>query len=101
MFEVLVFMFKNYFTNQDMLDEYTVRNNAALEQLQNKHNVELKTFPKDVMLALKNASKEVIEEQKAKDPAFNKIMNSYQAFQKQVTQYHNLSELEYYNNRNQ
>lgn len=87
--------------NQDMLDEYTVRNNAALEQLQNKHNVELKTFPRDVMLALKNASKEVIEEQKAKDPTFNKIMNSYQAFQKQVTQYHNLSELEYYNNRNQ
>lgn len=87
--------------NQDMLDEYTVRNNAALKQLQNKHNVELKTFPRDVMLALKNASKEVIEEQKAKDPTFNKIMNSYQAFQKQVTQYHNLSELEYYNNRNQ
>lgn len=87
--------------NQDMLDEYTVRNNAALEQLQNKHNVELKTFPRDVMLALKNASKEVIEEQKANDPTFNKIMNSYQAFQKQVTQYHNLSELEYYNNRNQ
>ena len=87
--------------NQDMLDEYTVRNNAALKQLQNKHNVELKTFPRDVMLALKNASKEVIEEQKANDPTFNKIMNSYQAFQKQVTQYHNLSELEYYNNRNQ
>ncbi|GAA0302110.1 TRAP transporter substrate-binding protein [Psychrosphaera haliotis] len=87
--------------NQDMLDEYTVRNNAALDQLQNKHNVELKTFPRDVMLALKNASKEVIEEQKANDPTFNKIMNSYQAFQKQVTQYHNLSELEYYNNRNQ
>ncbi|GAB2990016.1 TRAP transporter substrate-binding protein [Psychrosphaera aestuarii] len=86
--------------NQDMLDEYTVRNNAALEQLKNKHGVVLKKFPAEVMFALKQASIEVINEQKSKDEMFNRIMSSYQAFQKQVTDYHNLSELEYYQNRN-
>ncbi len=86
--------------NQDMLDEYTARNNNAIEQLKTKHGVALKTLPADVMAALKAASQEVIAEQRAADPMVDKIMASYLKFQAQVTEYHNLSELEYYKNRN-
>ncbi len=34
--------------NQDMLAEYTARNNDALHSLVNKHHVELRALPKDV-----------------------------------------------------
>lgn len=87
--------------NQDMLDEYTVRNNAAMETLKTKHGVEFKSLPKEVMMALKQASQEVIAEQEVNDETFAKIMKSYRDFQNQVSVYHNLSEVEYYKNRQQ
>lgn len=85
--------------NQDMLDEYTVRNNDALDTLQNKHGIELKTFPSDVMAALKSSTKEVIKEQRANDPMVDRVMESYLNFQEKVSNYHRLSEMEYYKNR--
>lgn len=85
--------------NQDMLDEYTARNNAALETLRTKHGVEVKTLPESVMKALKAASAEVIAEQIAANPTTAKIMKSYSSFQKQVSAYHQVSEVEYYKNR--
>ena len=85
--------------NQDMLDEYTARNNAAIEQLKTKHGVQFKTLPKDVMAALRKASVEVIAEQEKNDPMFAKVMVSYNQFLRQVSAYHQLSEVEYYQNR--
>ena len=85
--------------NQDMLDEYTARNNAAIEQLKTKHGVQFKTLPKDVIAALKQASVEVIAEQEKADPMFAKVMASYNKFLTQVSAYHKLSEVEYYQNR--
>lgn len=85
--------------NQDMLDEYTARNNAALETLKVKHGVEAKLLPQDVMQALKRASDEVVAEQISADPMFAKVMSSYQKFQQQVAAYHKISEVEYYKNR--
>lgn len=85
--------------NQDMLDEYTARNNAALETLKSKHGIEAKLLPRDVMQALKRASDEVVAEQVAADPTFAKVMASYQKFQQQVSAYHQISEVEYYKNR--
>ena len=85
--------------NQDMLDEYTARNNAAIDTLKNKHGVKFMALPKDVMTALKQASAEVIAEQEKADPMFAKVMASYRQFQNQVSAYHQLSEVEYYKNR--
>lgn len=85
--------------NQDMLDEYTARNNAALETLITKHNVTPKMLPKSVMQALKLATDEVIAEQVASDPTVAKVMKSYKKFQSQVSAYHTISEVEYYKNR--
>ncbi|MFT4926125.1 MAG: TRAP-type mannitol/chloroaromatic compound transport system substrate-binding protein [Phenylobacterium sp.] len=82
--------------NQDMLDEYTARNNASLNQLVNKHGVKLKKFPADVMAKLKSATAEVMAEQIANDPKMKKVWDSYQAFFEQARAYHDISEKEYY-----
>ncbi|GGD48703.1 TRAP transporter substrate-binding protein [Lacimicrobium alkaliphilum] len=85
--------------NQDMLDEYTARNNEALMALQDKHGVKVLPLPNDVMQALKTASLEVMQEQSEADPQFAEIYDSYRKFQRNVSRYHQLSEFEYYKNR--
>jgi len=85
--------------NTDMLDEYTARNNDALEQLVNKHDVQLRKFSPDIMAALKQGMDEVMQEQIAADPKMKEIWQSYQAFYSQAKAYHDISEKEYYLNR--
>ncbi|GAB3018895.1 TRAP transporter substrate-binding protein [Bowmanella dokdonensis] len=85
--------------NQDMLDEYTARNNEAMAALRDKHGVDVRPLPDDVMQALHDASVQVMEEQAVQDPQFAKIYASYRQFQQQVSRYHKLSEYEYYKNR--
>jgi TRAP-type mannitol/chloroaromatic compound transport system substrate-binding protein len=85
--------------NQDMLDEYTARNNEAMVALQEKHKVDMRPLPADVMTALRDASQIVMEEQAVADPMFNKVYQSYSSFQQKVQQYHRISEMEYYLNR--
>ena len=85
--------------NQDMLDEYTARNNDATQALIEKHGVDMRPLPDDVMAALRNATKEVLAEQSAADAMFAKVYSSYSDFQQKVWQYHKISEQEYYKNR--
>ncbi|MDC8832252.1 TRAP transporter substrate-binding protein [Alteromonas gilva] len=85
--------------NQDMLDEYTARNNAAMESLINEHNVTVRSLPDDVLAALRQASEKVMAEQAASDEDFKQIYASYLAFYAGVKKYHALSEQAYYNNR--
>ena len=85
--------------NQDMLDEYTARNNEALEQLKNKYHVDIRPLPPEVMAALKQATAQVMQEQIAADPKMNEIWQSYDAFLQQVISYHTISEKAYYLNR--
>jgi TRAP-type mannitol/chloroaromatic compound transport system substrate-binding protein len=85
--------------NQDMWDEYTAANNAAMQALVETHNVDMRPLPEDVMLALKKASVEVLKEQSAADPLFKKVYESYADFQTKVMKYHQISEFEYYKNR--
>jgi TRAP-type mannitol/chloroaromatic compound transport system substrate-binding protein len=86
--------------NQDMLDEYTAANNASMKALVETHGVDMRPLPKDVIDALRAASQEVMQEQSAADATFAKIYGSYKKFQDGVQNYHNISELEYYKNRN-
>ncbi|MCV2883623.1 TRAP transporter substrate-binding protein [Aestuariibacter sp. AA17] len=87
--------------NQDMLDEYTARNHEAMLALKEKHGVDMRPLPADVIEALKAASKEVMQEQANADPMFKKVYASYQAFLNNARAYHALSEYEYYKNRPQ
>ncbi|WP_254849537.1 MULTISPECIES: TRAP transporter substrate-binding protein [Thalassotalea] len=85
--------------NQNMLDEYNARNNNALQTLINKHNVQVKQFPADVMLALKSYTKEVIEEKANADETFAKVWASYSEFLANARQYNDLTMKAYYENR--
>jgi TRAP-type mannitol/chloroaromatic compound transport system substrate-binding protein len=85
--------------NQDMTAEFTAKNNAALETLVNKHNVDLRKLPDDVLVKLKALSEEVVSELASKNPAAKKIYSSYDKFRKQVMAWHEISEKIYYNVR--
>ena len=85
--------------NQDMLLEYTARNNAALDTLLNKHKVDMRKLPDDVLDKLRVLSEEVVLELASKDKRAKKIYNSFDKFRKQVVDWHKISEQAYYNVR--
>jgi len=86
--------------NQDMLAEYTARNNEALQTLVHTHKVKLKPFPDDVLKKLHTLSDDVLTELAAKDKHSAKVYKSFRKFREQVMAWHNISELAYYNARN-
>ncbi|WP_461480990.1 TRAP transporter substrate-binding protein [Porticoccus sp.] len=85
--------------NQDMLDDYTARNNAALNELVNSHGVELRQLPDDVLAELHRVTEQVLEELSAADPMFKKVYGSQKAFQEQAVEYGKISEEAYYRAR--
>jgi TRAP-type mannitol/chloroaromatic compound transport system substrate-binding protein len=85
--------------NQDLLAEYTARNPAALDTLLNKHHVELRAYPQDVLQALRKISHEVVEELAAKDAFSKKVYASYSKFYKASMHWSDLSERAYLNAR--
>jgi len=85
--------------NQDMLAEYTTRNNRALQTLVNEHKVDLRRFPDAVLQKLRSLSDEVVAEVAEKDPLSKKVYESYKAFRDQVMAWHEVSEKAYLNAR--
>lgn len=85
--------------NQDMLDEFTARNNAALRILVDEHGVQLRRLPDDVLLELWRASEVVMRELIEKDPMAARVYASYKEFFDGVRAYHHISEQAYINAR--
>lgn len=85
--------------NQDMLDEYTARNNAALRELVDKHHVELRELPADVINELRIISDQVVSEIAGDDPLAQRIYRSYLKFKEDVVSYHEITERAYINAR--
>jgi len=85
--------------SQDMLDEFTARNNAALQELVNEHGVQLRRLPDDVLLALYQGTQKVLEKLVADDPMAAKVYESYQRFYDGVRDYHHISEQAFINAR--
>ncbi len=85
--------------NQDMLDEYTARNNRALKELVDQHGVELRKLPDDVLSELKRASRESVEALAARDAMAAKVYASFLEFYEGVKNYHHISEQAYINAR--
>ncbi|MFL0811011.1 MAG: TRAP transporter substrate-binding protein [Agarilytica sp.] len=85
--------------NQDMLDEYTARNNSALMELANKHKVDVRRFPDDVLQRLEEETWLLYDELAEKDKQFAKVFESYRNFMKNVSVYHTYSEEAYYQQR--
>jgi TRAP-type mannitol/chloroaromatic compound transport system substrate-binding protein len=86
-------------TNQDMLDEFTARNNESLTTLLEEHSTKLRPLPDDVMDVLHSNAVIALEELKKDDPMAQKISASYEAFLDGVRTYHEISERAYLNAR--
>jgi TRAP-type mannitol/chloroaromatic compound transport system substrate-binding protein len=64
--------------HQDMLAEYNWINAQALKALTEKHGVEARKLPDDVLVALGTAAGEVLKEERGKlDPLGQKIWDAY------------------------
>jgi TRAP-type mannitol/chloroaromatic compound transport system substrate-binding protein len=85
--------------NQDMLDEYTARNNAALIELKTQHGVKVKRLPQEVLDHLQAIAKDIYAETSATDPLFDKVYKAYSTFAEQAADYHLISEEAYYQSR--
>jgi TRAP-type mannitol/chloroaromatic compound transport system substrate-binding protein len=86
--------------NQDMLDEYTARNNHSLKDLVDKHGVQLRAYPKDVLMKLRDLSEQVVKEASEKDAMSKKVYESYIAYKDNIQTYHALTEQAFLNARN-
>ncbi len=87
--------------NLDLLSEYTARNPVALETLINKHKVDLRRYPDDVIKELYRLAQEVLSELAGRDPFSKKVYGSYAQFFKQARSWSDISELAYLKARDQ
>ena len=85
--------------NEDMLSEFTARNNAALRTLLDEHGVQLRRLPDDVLEELKAAAEQVVAEAAGSDELAGRIYDSYMKFYADVKAYHAISEQAYINAR--
>lgn len=86
-------------SSQDMLDEYTARNNEALRSLIDDSGVKLRRLPDDVLRALWQGTRRSLDKLIAADPMAAKVYASYSEFYRNVRDYHHISEQAYINVR--
>jgi TRAP-type mannitol/chloroaromatic compound transport system substrate-binding protein len=79
-------------TNIWILSEFESQNNTYLQKLINEEKVQVKEFPKEVLMELKKLAKEVAEEETAKDPQAKKVYDSMMAFKKNILEWNKKSE---------
>ena len=82
-------------SNLWMLSEFEAKNLQALRTLRDKYKVRLSEFPKDVLKQLHRFTKEVLDEQAAKDETFKKVYAAYERFRADNDAWSTLSEAAY------
>lgn len=85
-------------TNLWSLSEFEARNGAALEELINKHNVNLKPFPPEMLADLRKLAEETLEEEAQKDAMSKKVNEAFKKFKNQLGPWGTVSERAYYEN---
>ncbi len=63
-----------------MLETYDAKNPAALAELVEDHNVQLRPFSDDIMALARSASVEILEEYAAQDPAYREAYDHWRSF---------------------
>ncbi len=81
------------------LAEYNMQNGRALKTLIEKHKVELKRFPNDLLASVGKVSGEVMREAAAEDAAVKEIFDSYLAARTEVSEWSRISEQAYWEAR--
>ncbi len=85
--------------NHEMLAEYTSRNNDALDTLVNKHKVEIRRFPEEVLTELRSLSDQVVKELAAKDAFAQEVYESFSNYRDKAVHWSEYSERAYLNIR--
>ncbi|MEN8176962.1 MAG: TRAP transporter substrate-binding protein, partial [Pseudomonadota bacterium] len=81
--------------NQDMVAEYAARNPGALRQLVEDHNVQVRSYPRDVFEQLRKVSGEVVAEIAERDDFSRKVYASYSKFLEDSRSFSKISDLSY------
>ena len=81
--------------NGDMLNEFTARNNSALVTLVEKHDVQLRRFPDELLAQVGKVAAAVVAEIASKDPFSNKVYASFDAFRRESVSYTRITEEAY------
>ncbi len=83
-------------TAYDMYAEATVASGENLQKMKTDYpHVQIKSFPAEVILALKQATDELVAERTAADPLAAEIIASQQAYQSKVREWTKISDLAY------
>ena len=86
--------------NQDMYAEFIAKNNIALSELLNKHSVQLRKFPDEVIKQLGNISKDVVASVADSDPLTKKVYEAFVSFRKEAITWSRIGEEGYTYARN-
>ena len=78
--------------NDRMTAEYTARNAQSLEQLRDEGQVELRRFPDEVLRALRELNRQVVEELIAADEFAARVYESFRQFGRTVGAWTEISE---------
>jgi len=81
--------------NMDMLADNMAKNNVALDTLVDKHKVQVKRLPDDVLTTLHGLSLEVVQEVAERDPFSLKVYESYTNFSQRAARWTDISEFAY------
>jgi TRAP-type mannitol/chloroaromatic compound transport system substrate-binding protein len=77
--------------NYNMAAEFSARNSSALNTLVNKHKVQLKKYPDEVLRKLNQISDQVVKEVGNKDPLSKKIYASFDKFKTDSSKFNKIS----------
>ncbi len=83
-------------TNLWSLCEFEAGNGAALQELINKHKVELRRFPESLLAELRKLAKETLEEEAEKDKLSRKVHEAFKKFKEQVGVWGTVADNAYY-----
>lgn len=81
--------------NDIMMAEYNARNGEALADLLENHGVKLSIFPKDVWTQFAQVAQGVVSELALFDALSDRIVQSWTRFQKQVSEWQQISDISY------
>ena len=83
--------------NIDMLCEIISKNNEALEVLKNKHQVDIRSYPEEVLNELYEISIKVVKELSLSNDFAKEVYNSYTSFQEKTRNWNEISIKSYLN----
>ncbi len=78
------------------LSEFESKNNTYMRTLIDKHDVQLRKFPDEVLRAFRAFSEEVVDELVSTDPMSRKVFESFDTFRRDVSGWAEVSEKVYY-----